>query len=640
MLEFDRERCRTLEALHLRPEFAAFEEGLATQIAALDSFRHRNFTRIRGLSGAPGRLVMLSDHVPGMRLSEILTTAAERQTIFDAASALYLTKRLLATMSTYAAATGYTHGALAPERIIVTRRGRVVVAEHALVPALQHLRYSSARWWQEFRIAWPISRADPVFDERTDVAQIALLALALLHGRTLGADDGPGTLETLLAAAPFRTVLDITGPLPGNLQGWFTRALSVPSSRSFDSLADARQAFELILVEEFHAGVTRTSLTRLLERLGELDDRNEDFSSAVSDVAAAAPALTPHGPPVPPSNRPPRAAPPVDPAATADEPALPVEPIAVPVRQPPTALPPPAATPQLKPLAALPSPKAHAASLPAPYAHPASADDEEGRGADSPARPRRWSRVAALFTLCAILAGASLTGQWERLGDRVRATIATAEARIDPEPELATGQLRLDSTPSGAHVTLNGDPVGVTPVTVDTLPPGSYVVRFASPSGAIERTVEVAAGQTATLSEAIYAGWVAFFAPVQLTILQNGHPVGSTEDGRIMVPPGRHTFELVGERYGFRQTVTLQVDPGEVVARTIDPPPGRLSVRAEPWADVSIDGTPVGRTPLDDISIAIGTRSVLFSHPEHGEKRAVLTVVTDQPHDLHMDMTR
>lgn len=42
------------------------------------------------------------------------------------------------------------------------------------------------------------------------------------------------------AAAPFRTVLDITGPLPGNLYGWFARALSVPSSRGFGGLADAR----------------------------------------------------------------------------------------------------------------------------------------------------------------------------------------------------------------------------------------------------------------------------------------------------------------------------------------------------------------------------------------------------------------
>ena len=438
-LEFDREQCRTLEALHLRPEFAAFEVGLATQIGALDTFRHRSFTRIRALSGAPGRLVMLSDHVPGMRLSEILTTT-ERHAVFDATSALYLTKRLLSAMSAYAAATGSTHGALAPERIIVTHRGRVIVAEHALVPALQHLRYSSARWWQEFRIVWPVSRPDLVFDERTDVAQIALLALAMLHGRPLGAGDGPGTLETLLGAAPFRTVLDSTGPLPGSLHGWFARALSVRSCRGFGSLADARQAFEQILVEDFPA-VTRTSLTRFLERLGELDDRTGDFSGTAIDVAAAA-SLTPHGPPVPPSNGPPRAAPPVDPAAAHAEPARSVEPIAVPVRQLPTPAPPPPTALQLKPPDALPARPTDHAALPAPDAGPGEAEDEEGAGAA--AHPPRWSRIAALFTLCVILAGGSLTGQWERLGDRVRATIVPGDARVDPEPAPATGS--CDST--------------------------------------------------------------------------------------------------------------------------------------------------------------------------------------------------
>lgn len=248
-------------------------------------------------------------------------------------------------------------------------------------------------------------------------------------------------------------------------------------------------------------------------------------------------------------------------------------------------------------------------------------------------------RVAALFALCVTLLGASLTGQWERIGDRVRAAVAAAEARVDVEPTTTTGQLHLESTPVGAHVTVNGKPVGVTPVTVDALTPGTYQVRFASPRGAIERTVDVAAGETATLSEAIYAGWVAFFAPIQLTVLQNGQTVGSTEDGRFLVPPGRHTFDLVGERYGFRRTVTLQVGPGEVVARTIDLPPGHMTVRAEPWAEVSIDGTAVGRTPLVELPIAIGTRRVLFSHPEHGEKRAIVTVVVDQPLDLHMKMT-
>ena len=96
---------------------------------------------------------------------------------------------------------------------------------------------------------------------------------------------------------------------------------------------------------------------------------------------------------------------------------------------------------------------------------------------------------------------------------------------------------------------MNGEPVGTTPVTIDDLSASRYDVRFESPRGAIERTVNVVAGETTTLSEAIFAGWVAFFAPVQLTVMQDGQQIATTEEGRFMVPPGRHTFELVGERY-------------------------------------------------------------------------------------------
>ena len=190
-LQFDRERALTLEALHLRPEFGAFGSALSEQLTALESFRHRSFTHLRGLAGTPGRLILLSDHIPGTRLSDVLRAASSRQVIVDADTALYLTKRLLTAMAAYVAANGYTHGALVPDRIIVTRRGRVVIAEHLLVPALLRLRLSRARWWREFRIAMPLSRLEAVFDERTDVAQIGAVALGLLQGRPLEDDEGP-----------------------------------------------------------------------------------------------------------------------------------------------------------------------------------------------------------------------------------------------------------------------------------------------------------------------------------------------------------------------------------------------------------------------------------------------------------------
>ena len=46
------------------------------------------------------------------------------------------------------------------------------------------------------------------------------------------------------------------------------------------------------------------------------------------------------------------------------------------------------------------------------------------------------------------------------------------------------------------------------------------------------------------------------------------------------------------------------------------------------------------RMPLDAVPVPVGSRQILFSHPEFGEKRAVLTVGVSPPIDLHMDMTR
>jgi hypothetical protein len=264
-------------------------------------------------------------------------------------------------------------------------------------------------------------------------------------------------------------------------------------------------------------------------------------------------------------------------------------------------------------------------------------DDDSGPPSSS---RRRWSRgrIAALFVLAVGLAAAGLTGQFERLADAgARETEAPVEA-VAPVAEV--GQLDVTSTPSGARVTIDGARVGRTPITVDDLAVGAHVVRFESPQGTIERTVEVTSGQTAVLSEAIYAGWVAMFAPVQLDVHLDGRRLGTTEDGRFMVPPGSHTVEVVSELLGVRQRHVLDVEPGGVVARTIDLPPGRVTLRAEPWAEVSIDGEPVGRTPLDAVSVSVGSRQILFSHPEFGEKRAVLTVGVSPPIDLHMDMTR
>ena len=58
-------------------------------------------------------------------------------------------------------------------------------------------------------------------------------------------------------------------------------------------------------------------------------------------------------------------------------------------------------------------------------------------------------------------------------------------------------------------------------------------------------------------------------------------------------------------------------------------PNGRVSINAVPWAEVSIDGTPAGQTPLANLSLPIGTHEVVFKHPQFGERKQTITVKVD-----------
>jgi hypothetical protein len=49
---------------------------------------------------------------------------------------------------------------------------------------------------------------------------------------------------------------------------------------------------------------------------------------------------------------------------------------------------------------------------------------------------------------------------------------------------------------------------------------------------------------------------------------------------------------------------------------------------AQPWANVWIDGQPLGRTPVVSIAVAIGTHDVLWRHPDLGERRQQIEVTT------------
>ena len=65
-----------------------------------------------------------------------------------------------------------------------------------------------------------------------------------------------------------------------------------------------------------------------------------------------------------------------------------------------------------------------------------------------------------------------------------------------------------------------------------------------------------------------------------------------------------------------------------------------LHINAVPWAEVWIDGERIGETPIGNLPARIGTREIVFRHPDLGERRATALVTLKEPVRISMDLRK
>lgn len=123
-------------------------------------------------------------------------------------------------------------------------------------------------------------------------------------------------------------------------------------------------------------------------------------------------------------------------------------------------------------------------------------------------------------------------------------------------------------------------------------------------------------------------GGIRFAASIELQVFEGGRLLGSTA-GPIAVNEGSHELELVNEALGFRSRQSVAVKAGQLTSVTITLPTGRLSINAVPWAEVVIDGTSAGQTPIANLSLPIGSHEIVFRHPQFPEQRQTVVVKAD-----------
>jgi hypothetical protein len=251
-----------------------------------------------------------------------------------------------------------------------------------------------------------------------------------------------------------------------------------------------------------------------------------------------------------------------------------------------------------------------------------------------------WKLGAAAALLVAVGAGVVARPY---LIERPKSQPADASARSAPAaqkaPPLPVGSLSLATEPAGARVLLDGAPAGETPLTIEAVATGRHTVTFVTPAGSVRKSVRIEAGKTVSLDVPVYSGWVAVFAPVLLDIAENGRSIGTTEQGRLMLSPGRHQLTFSNRELGYTSSQAVDIEPGEERSVNLQPT-GELNLNALPWAEVWIDGHKTGDTPIANLRVPLGTHEIIFKHPQFGDRRVTATVRAAPPTAATIDFTK
>lgn len=285
LLAIERETGEMLERLLLRPELSAFEQVLDTRISALAALEDERFARPRGLErDEDGRLVVVSEYVPGRRLIEVLDAAVESGIAPGIDAALGLLLELLPAIANLHGLAKFAHGSLAGGRVLFTPAGQLVILDAIYAAPLERLQFTRQRLWSEFNIAAPASAGPVRLDAAADLTQAGMIAAALVVGRPLKRTDYPGGLESLrgeiLEVAQIRgSTMFATG-----VQRFFDRVLPIAGRKPYTSADDAVLDLRQLVRRELGIDACRTALVDFLQQVDAAEGERTASEAAILEA--------------------------------------------------------------------------------------------------------------------------------------------------------------------------------------------------------------------------------------------------------------------------------------------------------------------------------------------------------------------
>jgi serine/threonine protein kinase len=622
-----------LQVLRLRPELTAvpsFEFALRERTARLMNFRHAYYARVRRVDRLPagGGLAVISDHIEGTRLSDLLRVTHQRGLQLDTNAALCLIRQLVPAVALlHENARDASHGLIAPERLVVTPHARLVIVEHVIGSGIEQLQFTRERLWQEFRLAIPSSAGIARFDHRADVNGIGITALSLILGRPLGADEVPHAIPQLLMRARERSPMGDERPLSNAFRNWLGRTLQLDVRRAFASAPEALSALEETLAIDSSYVAAPVALETFLAQ----------YHAALTAPHQAAPQLLSIVPPpvnapstfsMPPAPPPPRVAfapPPIAPPAAS---AAPVPPPALASPLPPAPLEAPAIS-----FAPVPVGTAHGID-PVPSFSPRPGDVIPSTVYRDPAGVPMLAELISLEDL-EVPAPAAL-----RDDDFLRPRPKPRAAQ-EPQTSFDPFESDFDSLAASSFSSLDDSIAGTPPAgsfepepEADPEPARARVAAAAVPYAmagsrgrARVKLIAAVALAAVLIGGGVYVSrfYGAEVAPELGTLLVQSSPAGvevfvdgvnrGMTPARVSVAAGSHILELRGR--GVPRVIPLQVPAGGQISQYLEfadtPTTGMLVVHSQPvGANITVDGTPRGVAPITIEGLSSGDHEVVL----------------------------
>ena len=621
-------RHEPIELLCLRGELTSvpsFEFALRERVSHLSTFRHGCYAHVRSverLKNPPSALVLVSDVTAGVRLSEVLAFAEHANVPLDIDAALCLLRQIApAVAMLHEEARDVAHGAIAPERIVVTPGARIVLVEHVLGAALGELQYSRERYWKDLRVALPGTTGAPVFDRRSDVTQLGAVALSLILGRPLADDELPSRLGEVVASSWAISARGGLEPLPAGLRAWLMRALQLDPREPFESAVDAQEELERVLGDSDYLAAP-ASLEAFLAHY-----RAETGTPAAPTMHAPAPVPVAAPPPAP------------APAANVWAPERHAEPIRTETSQPVDA------ESDVSPIASSASSPSAARPAAAPYVerfagHPLGSPQTPRMPVEEKAAtPAAAPYVSPLEQIQSHMkaAGPAATDYKpvvQSAGDHKAADrLGSDHKNADIQPERKAADAKSDYTSAGHSM-----------FDLKTIDHGSTSTRQIAPPIDFSTPIDEEIAETPSNSRRWWAAvaavvvvalagvalptvrrLVAPAAPTDGTLAMNTDPPGAhlfvdgVERGvtPVTVPlkPGPHSLEVRGD--GAPRLLPVTITAGAQSTQYLELPKatsavGQLNVRTEPaGARVSVDGVPRGASPVAVAELTPGEHTVV-----------------------------